>query len=437
MAVTVAGSASVLFRRTFPDLSRPGGLILRLIARLPPQVATYNKTEHRWTFRNGSIIELAHLERDADVGKYQGAEYQLIGFDELTQFTEWQYRYMSSRLRATGEVARKMAELGLRPRMVAATNPGHVGHGWVRARFVDPAPPGVVWLPEPTADEPEPGTRVFIPGLLSDNPYLDESYRRRLANLPEDERRALLFGDWDVFAGQRFREWDRAIHVIDPEELPISFGGMTRALGVDYGLDAPFAALWGAKLPDGGAVVYREVAAAELTPREQAERILALEAKGERTPQRIVPVYLDPSTWQRQPGQPKARAMSPGAPPAGSIAGTYAEAGLPVKRANNDRLYGASLVADKLRVRADGRPRLYVYSTCRYLIKTLPALVRDPSRPEDVDTKGDDHGYDALRYLLAGLEGLAGSAGSDPADRGRAPVTGERTMTSSIRRAAF
>ena len=437
LAVTVPGSASVLFRRTFRDLDRPGGLILRLLARLPASVATYNKTEHRWTFRNGSVIELAHLERDSDVAKYQGAEYQLVGFDELTQFTEWQYRYMTSRLRAAGDVARRMAELGLRPRIVAATNPGHVGHGWVRARFIDPAPPGIVWLPEPTLDEPTPGTRAFIPGLLTDNPFLDEAYRRRLNNLPIDERRALLYGDWDVFAGQRFREWDRAIHVIEPEDLPISLGGMTRALGVDYGLDAPYCALWGAKLPDNGVVVYREDVGAGYTPREQAARILGAEAKGERTRQRVIPVYLDPATWARNPSDTAKRRPGDRRPPKGSIAGIYAAAGLPVKRAHNDRIAGAALVADKLRVREDGRPRLYVYSTCRYLIKTLPALIRDDKRPEDVDTDGDDHGYDALRYLLAGLDGMGSGTSAEPQVRGRAPVTGDRTMTGSIRKASF
>lgn len=436
LALQVPGSASALFRRTFADLSRPGGLILRLLERLPADVATYHRGEHRWTFRNGSIIELAHLERDADVQKYQGAEYQLIGFDELTQFTLWQYRYLLSRLRASGEVRSRLAELGLRPRAIAATNPGGPGHGWVRERFIDPAPPGIVWAPAPTDDEPTPGTRVFVPGLLEDNPHLDASYRRRLESLPEDERRALLLGDWDVFAGQRFREWDRSIHVVDPEDVELSWGGTVRAVGVDYGLDAPYAALWGAKLADGLIYVYREDAGPGFTPREQARRILELEQPGERTPQRPVPVFVDPSTWARQPGQPNAKATK-GRPPSGSIASDYALEGLPVHRANNDRLRGAAMIADKLRVRADGRPRLYVSSSCRYLIRSLPALVRDPKRPEDVDTRGDDHAYDALRYLILGLEGLSPGEAPPGRDRGRAPTTGDRTVTGDLRSAGF
>lgn len=190
-----------------------------------------------------------------------------------------------------------------------------------------------------------------------------------------------------------------------------------RAVGVDYGLDAPFAALWGAKLSDGLVVVYRELYKPGLTPAEQAALIRASEAPGERTLGRRVPVHLDPSTWarsphhvDRSPGSQTATNRDPNRPPEGSIASAYRdELGTAVVPAKNDRMASVALVADKLRVRRDGLPRLLIYSTCTDLIRTLPALPRDPKHPEDVDTKAEDHAYDALRYLLMALEGV-GSA---------------------------
>lgn len=425
------GLNAVVFRRTFKDLSRPSGLIYRLLERIPRRVARYNATTHTWRFRNGSLLELGALEHDADVLKYQGAEYGLIAFDELTQFTEYQYRYMSSRLRVAGA----LAEAGYRPRMIAGSNPGGPGHGWVKDRFVDPAPPEVVWQPEPTEDDPDPGSRVFIPATVEDNAeHVDPGYLRRLKGLPEDDRRALYEGDWDVYQGQRFRAFRRATHVVDPEHLPITIGaGVVRGIGVDYGLDAPFCALWGARLADGLIVVYRELYLAGLTPTEQAEAILAAEADGERGPSRPMPTWLDPSAYARSATSPPPTSRL--AAPKGSIAALYNEAGVSVTRANNDRIAGVALVANMLRVRADGLPRLLIYSTCRNLIRTLPSLQRDPHRPEDVDTDGEDHAYDALRYLAFGLGAAPPSASEIRAAQHRRPAG--RSIAGHVRKAGF
>jgi hypothetical protein len=425
------GASGVIFRRTFPDLARADGHILSLLSEIPPGMGKYNATEHVWTFTNGSRLELAHLQRDADVLKYQGASYAVAAFDELTQFSEFQYRYLLSRLRVAGRLRDDMAAAGWRPRVLAAANPGGPGHGWVKARFIDPARPGVVWRPTPTEDEPRPGTRVFVSAKLTDNPHLDAGYADRLAALPSDERRALLEGDWDVFSGQRFTAWRRATHVIEPEALPIPLGaGVPRAVGVDYGIDAPFAALWGAQFADGLVVIYREVYRAGLTAPEQADALLAAEAPGERDPDagRVIPVALDPASWARSPTVrlPGAPNM-PNLPPPGSIADAYRQrvGTAALVKAQNDRLAGVSLVADKLRVRPDGLPRLLVYSTCPNLIRTLPALPRSVTTPEDVDTRAEDHclvGETLIRTLegprrladLVGRDGWASGADGEP-----------------------
>lgn len=426
-ALAAPGVAVLILRRTFPDLYRPNGIVFRLRNRLPAKLARWNGESHTFTFPNGSVIELGHLARDADVLKYQGAEYALVIFDELTQFTLYQYLYMRSRLRLAGALVGK-----LKARSIGTTNPGGPGHGWVRGRFIDPAPPGQVWTPPASEDEPRPRSRCFVPALLADNPHVEAGYEDTLRGLGDPALvRALLTGDWDVFAGQRFAAFRRDIHVVDPEHLPIP-AGSARSLGVDYGFDAPFVALWGARLADDLVVIYRELVAAGLTPAEQAARIREAETVGERETYKAS-VHIDPSTYARNPSQPRAVASSPHLPPPGSIAASYALAGLPVRRANNDRLLGVSTVADKLRVRGDGRPRLLIYSTCRYLISTLPALPRSDKNPEDVDTKADDHAYDSLRYLLLGF----GSTPASPPPSSDAHRAIPGPETSSLRKQGF
>lgn len=422
-ALRFPGIRAIIFRRTFPDLRRSVEGPLQL--EMPPGVAAYNKADHVWTFRNGSVLELGHLSRDTDVEKYQGAEYQLMVFEEVTHFTRDQYMYMKSRLRAAGPVREALAAAGLRPRMIATGNPGGVGHLWVKRRFIDPAPAGQVFRVRPTSEEQSPGTRLFIPAKARDNPSLDPEYQDRLDQLPPDLRAALRDGDWDRLSGVRFTRWQRPVHVIAPEDLPLTPGQGVRAVGVDYGSSAPFAALWGAKLSDDLVVVYRELYIKGLTPAQQAEAIRAAEAEGERIPgARPIPLALDPSMWARSPDRPLAP-VHDATPPEGSIARAYHDVfpGQLVK-AWNDRVHGWTMVDEALRIRDDGLPRLLIYDTCVNLIRTLPALPRDKTRPEDVDTHAEDHAPDALRYLLGQLVGKAQPTKPDPLAVRTTPLTG-------------
>lgn len=418
--LTYPGFPALILRRTFPMLSQRRGIVERLQARIPRNVGTYNQGSHTWKFRNGSSLQLGHLATDADVDRYVGGEYGLIAWDQLEQFTEFQFLRLKHPLRLP--VHHPAIEAGFRPHMAATANPGGKGHMWVKGRFVDPAPRSVVWQPEPTEDEPEPGTRVFVPATLDDNPYMPPWYRQQLNAIKDPAlRRALAEGDWDVYAGARFGKlWNRNIHVVEPEQLPLPTGaGLRRGLGIDYGLEAPFCALWGAVLPDGLVVVYRELYKPDLTPRMQAEAIREREvAAGERTEGRPMPTWLDPACWARDPNEPStaggdrvqgrnvSRVAGAGAdrrPPKGSIAWTYGQAGVGAQRANNDRRTGTALIADKLARRPDGRPRLLIYSTCTNLIRTLPGIPRDDKDPELYDSDAEDHAVDALRYLLMGL----------------------------------
>jgi predicted phage terminase large subunit-like protein len=177
--VHVPGYAALLFRRTYKDLALPEALMDRADQWLRGQDAQWNGLEKRWEFPAGSTLSFGYLEHEADKFRYQGAAFQFIGFDELTQFTESQYRYLFSRLRRL-----KGSEVPLRMR--AASNPGGEGHEWVRARFIDGG---------------RAEGRVFIPAKLDDNPHVDRvEYERSLAQLDPVTREQLRNGNWDVRA---------------------------------------------------------------------------------------------------------------------------------------------------------------------------------------------------------------------------------------------
>lgn len=320
-----------------------------------------------------------------------------VCWDELTQWpTDFAYTYLLSRLRTSPSLARA----GMVPHMIAATNPGGVGGHWVKERFVDIGPPEVaVTVEEQIEDIVVESTRLYVPAALSDNRYIDRrSYLANLAGMTAIQRESLLNGSWDVIEGQYFTEWSRAAHVVEPFEVP-SF--WTRIRGLDYGFTNPMACVWLAFDPDGTGYVYRELYGTGMTPPIQAAKIVEM-SHGEHVDYTVA----DPSIWaQTGVGMP--------------IAQQYADAGLHCRRAKNARVDGWSIVRQFLRPdpeRADpallgavdeqGKalyvpPRLYVFSHCRNLIRTLPMAVHDKTNPEDLDTEGDDHVLDSLRYALA------------------------------------
>lgn len=432
-AASVPGARVAIFRRTFPDLRR--AVEGPMLAEVPRELATYNASTHEFRFVNGSVIELAYMNRATDVEKYQGAEYQLVVFEELTHFTERQYLYLKSRLRASGPVRDRLNALGLRPRMISTGNPGGIGHHWVKARFVDPAPAGTPFRPRPSDRERNPGVRLYIHAKATDNRHINPEYLDMLNALPDGEREALRDGDWDILEGVRFPGWRRDVHVIDPEDFPIPDRGSLRAVGIDWGSSAPFAAVWVAKVGEAY-IVYREAYRTGLTPEQQAALVADMETHEERGPGRATPIALDPACWAKAPTQPLARSTPGGPPPPGSIARAYWDRfGSSVRKANNDRLGGWATL-DALLAPVDigdggpPAPRLYVYSTCRNLIRTLPALPRDEKNPEDVDTHAEDHAADAARYALMELVGRR-------YERPDAAAYTDEPLTAGIRDQAF
>jgi hypothetical protein len=279
--------------------------------------------------------------------------------------------YLISRLRGPN---------GFPKSVKSSTNPGGVGHAWVKRRFIDPAPPDTVF-------DTGRGTRLFLPSRIADNRFLtqgDPDYVRRLENLPENQRRALLLGDWNVFEGQYFDEFRTDVHTVAPFGIPKSW---RRYRSIDYGLDR-LACLWIAVSDTGDCYVYRELCRSGLIISEAAKQILAFDGGDE-----IYATLAPPDLWNRSQETGKSKAL------------LFAEHGVPLTRASNDRETGWLAVKELLKT-SEGElgeeyPRLRIFENCTTLISHLPSLQRDPKNGSDASVHPHEitHICDALRYF--------------------------------------
>ena len=362
-ALKYEGIRQLILRTSFPELER--SLILTAQEIIPKSICSYNAARHRLTFRNGSVIEFGYLSNDSAVTQYQSAEYDIIRFDELTHFSEYQYTYMQSRIRGVNSFPKQIK---------SSTNPGSVGHAWVKERFIDIAPPGEIV-------NIGGRTRVFIPAKLTDNGFLMESdpeYIKRLEALPENEKKALLYGDWDIFEGQFFPEFSRERHVIMPCPLPKYD---KRFASLDYGLDMTACYLY-AVSELGEVYVYRELYETGLTLSEAAVKIKEM-CEGEN----ISYIAASPDLWNRRQDT--------------GFSGVeiMARAGLTcLTRADNRRIPGWRVLREYLR--ESGGRKIRIFSTCRNLCRTLPALTFDKSGNGDASDAPHEitHAPESLRY---------------------------------------
>lgn len=375
-----------LFRRTYPELEE--SLILEAHKRFAG-VGKYNSSSHEWRFPNGSKMLFRHCQNEKDRFLYQGAEIHALFIDELTHFTKVIYDFLKTRVRAE-------KRLNFRARTRCTSNPGGIGHAWVKQLYVDLEPYKInefkVW--SETLQKHKIITRQYIPARVTDNPHIGEEYVFELEQKPPSLRKALLEGSWDVFEGQVFFEWTddpenyitrRKTHVIYPFEIP---AGWRRYRSFDWGYAKPFAVLWWAVDPDDRVYLYREWYGAsgpdvgiKLPVQDIAAGIKAREAGDGH-----VIGYADPAIWNASMGE--------------SVAEQMARAGVYFNPGDNERLAGKMQLHNRLAFDKDGRPMLYVFSTCKEFIRTIPALVYSEIKVEDVDTSGEDHAYDAARYFL-------------------------------------
>ncbi len=364
-ALRYPGSKQLVLRRSFAELDK--SLIRSSMEIFPRDIYTFNSSSHVGRFKNGSIVDFGYCAYESDVYQYQSAEYDQIRFDELTHFTEGQYLYLISRLRGANRFPKQVK---------SSTNPGGIGHTWVKERFIDPSPPGVAF------SEGGGLTRVFIPSLLSDNSFLeknDPSYRQRLMALPKKERLALLMGDWNIFDGQYFSEFSRDSHVCEPFSIPQHW---RKFRTIDYGLDR-LACLWIALSPEGKSYVYREFCKSNLPISHAAREIL------ERTPEDedIYATLAPPDLWFRTQESGKSKHI------------LFSEAGLRLTKTGNDRESGWLAIKEMLITEQEEGARLKIFRNCTEIIKCLPMLKIDKLRPTDCSTEPHiiTHAPDALR----------------------------------------
>jgi hypothetical protein len=380
------GLRTLLVRRTYDELEESIFPALRKFDYGRAVGAKWNGTSRELQFTNGSLFRFRYMETLAHATRRQGGEYQLLLVDELTLMVPGVVDLLRyDRMRASTDVP----VIGVR----CTSNPGGPGHGQVKTRYIDATGHG-----QRIVTDDNGLTIRFIHARSTDNPHLDPGYQSRLDSIPDPARRAAMRdGDWDQFAGQMFKEFRRAAHVVDPVEIPLSW---RRYNGIDWGFAAPWAVLWGAVDEDGRVWIYREIYKTQVGEADQARMILAAEGDGER----VLTRWADDAMWASR-GDAKP------------ISDIYAENGVHLTQAGSNggsRIAGwqrwHSYLADGPacplhRARGMGTcPMLHIFSTCENLLSELTTLPYSATgNPEDSDPNAIDHAMDAGRYLLTNL----------------------------------
>jgi phage terminase large subunit len=366
---------TLLLRRTFPELET--SLLSYFRRDVPRELYTsYNDSKHTVTWPNGSTTRFGYSASESDIFQYQGAEFLFIGIDELTLFTLGQWQFLTSRNRCP--------HADVQPSMAGATNPGNVGHAWVKALWVDRRT-------APGMDRPgqyDPRDYAFIRATLADNPlYKDDAdYRKTLEALPRHLRQAFLIGDWNVFAGQYFDLFDVRRHTVRAEQLGVE-PWWPRWISVDWGFEHPSAVYWHATRPDGSVATYREFVANHLSPRMLAQAIAERSIDSDNRFERIAEVYLSPDAFARRTSESTI---------AEQLGDVLAQNHLPRPvAADNDRVGGWMLLYQMLE-----QDQWVIADQCTRLIDCLPTLTRDPANVEDVLKAAGDDPADSARYGL-------------------------------------
>lgn len=385
---------ALFFRRELPMLD---DAIERSKQIFGPLGAVYREDKSTWRFPGGGRLRFRPLERLSDAEKYQGQNVSDVAVEEIGNYPD------PGPIDRLHGILRSAA--GVPTQMLLTGNPGGPGQLWIKARYVDPAPGGMKVL---TRDLPngEQHKYVFIPSKLQQNRALmmnDPGYVNRLYLVGSKELvKAWLDGDWSAISGAYFEEFSMARHVVRPIDLPKHWA---RFLSMDWGSAKPFSVGWWAvsdgelpQFPRGALIRYREWYGMKpgqpnvglKMPADQVGAGIA-EMCGEFAT--VATGVADPAMFTEDGGPSLAERI-------------YEGSGRKVvfRRADNRRVASKGAMGgwDQLRSRlsgdADGRPMIYFFSTCKDAIRTLPALQHDQNRPEDVDTDGEDHAPDEIRY---------------------------------------
>lgn len=410
------GIRIMIMRRTYKELE---GNHIRPLLDMLGEAVKYNETKKLFSFPNGSIIQMGFAQNEKDLQKYQGHEYDILFIDEATQFTEQQFDILKAIIRGTNSFPK---------RMYLTCNPGGVGHQWVKRLFIDGA--------FKAGEKPEDYS--FHKALVTDNKALldnDPEYVEMLESLPPKLRKAWLEGDWDVYEGQFFEDFRvspslidiknagiskelavkqrRFVHVIEPFEIPKDWK-IYRSF--DFGFAKPFSCDWWAVDYDGVAYLILQLYGVTKTANEgvkwDPEKIFSEISSIEREHRWLRGKYIegvaDPSIFDASRGE--------------SIAEVADKYRIFFSPGDNTRLPGWMQCHYRLKFDKNGYPMVYFFNTCKDAIRTLPLLQYDEHKPEDLDTKQEDHFADSFRYFcmfrpIAPVRSIEPTAyGDDPLD---------------------
>jgi hypothetical protein len=398
LCVRYAGIKILIVRRTYAELINNHINFLR--AELNG-IARYNKTEKVFNFHNGSTIKFGYCATDSDLDQYQGAEYDVIFLDEATQLLEMWIKKITACVRGVNDFPK---------RIYYTMNPGGASHGYIKRLFID----------RNFEEGEDPDDYTFIQSLVTDNKVLMESqpdYIKQLEALPPKLREAWLYGRWDIFEGQFFEDFrttpdpqkcheagisveeafkqHRWTHVIPPFDIN---SGECRGWNImrsyDFGYGKPFSLGYWAIDYDGNLYRIMEMygctgtpdEGVKWSPDEQFRRISEFEREHPRLKGReIVDSVADPAIWDASRGE--------------SIADTAAKYGIYFTPGDNHRVSGWMQVHYRLQIDHNGYARMYIFDNCKDFIRTMPLMMYSETKPEDLDTKLEDHIMDETRYM--------------------------------------
>lgn len=335
----------------------------------PKWLGEYKHQTHEFTLKKKYGEGVFCFRNLDDPSKYMSAEFALEAIDELTKNKKEVFDFLRLRKRWPGVKNTKF---------LAGTNPGEIGHAWVKDLWLDKNF-------DPNETEQEQFT--FLPAKAIDNPYLDEAYYKVLDSLPEKMRKAYRDGNWDIFVGQYFTEWNREKHTCPPFPIP---AGWKKYRAYDHGREAPACCKWYAVDYDGRVWVYREFYQAGLNVDQIAKEIIRL--SGNETYEYSVAdssIFIKTGFTDKFGGE--------------SIGEAFAKQGIMFIPASKRRVDGWSLMHQYLNWDEQHYPKIVYFNTCYNSIRTLPTLIHDSIRPEDLDTKGEDHAADVDRYFIMSL----------------------------------
>jgi hypothetical protein len=362
------GSKGLILRRTYPELEK--SLIQKSREIYPMFGANYHEANKAWRFPNGSILYFGYCESDKDVFQFQSAEYQDIWFDEASHFTEFQISYITSRCRSTIP--------GCKPIIRLASNPGNIGHHYLKKRYIEPYKTNKIWTDQLTGK-----TLSFIPARLEDNPAmmeLDPGYKMRLKDLGEQKYMALAEGSWEVSEGQYF-DYDLRVGkgVLPYKRVPDS--DTFKFLSMDWGYSEPACILWWELMPSGRIFIYRELYVTRLSPKELAQRIIEMSPVGEKYEYIACP----PEIWG------KKIELEGGGESIHDLMQTILVDKIPMVKASRERVAGWTKLREYFALAGDGRPWMQISPVCENLIRTIPTMIHDDKNPEDCSMRAEDH----------------------------------------------